>query len=250
VFAQYIPLLGSVEDRVVECFKEGGGVPYSAYKKFHRVMAEDSGQTVVAVLIDHILQLVPGLVSALRNGINVLDVGCGRGRALNLMGKTFPKSQFTGYDFSEEAISAGVKEANNFDLINVRFEEKDVTTLQEDSQYDLVTAFDAIHDQVSPDRVLAGIARALKPDGTFLMQDIAASSHVFNNIDHPVGPLLYTISCMHCMTVSLSENGAGLGAMWGEEKAIEMLHEVGFTKIDVRKLQHDFQNSYYIVKKK
>jgi hypothetical protein len=81
------------------------------------------------------------------------------------------------------------------------------------------------------------------------MQDIAASSHVFNNIDHPVGPLLYTISCMHCMTVSLSENGAGLGAMWGEEKAIEMLHEAGFTKIDVRKLQHDFQNSYYIVKK-
>ena len=77
VFAQYIPLLGSVEDRIVECFKEGGGVPYSAYKKFHRVMAEDSGQTVVAALIDHILPLVPDLVSALQNGINVLDIGCG-----------------------------------------------------------------------------------------------------------------------------------------------------------------------------
>jgi hypothetical protein len=85
--------------------------------------------------------------------------------------------------------------------------------------------------------------------GTFLMQDVAASSHVFNNIDHPVGPLLYTISCMHCMTVSLSKNGAGLGAMWGEEKACEMLREAGFTRIDVKKLPHDFQNSYYIVKK-
>jgi ubiquinone/menaquinone biosynthesis C-methylase UbiE len=166
------------------------------------------------------------------------------------MGKTFPKSRFTGYDFSGAAISAGVKEAKNLDLINVRFEEKDVTTLQADSRYDLITAFDAIHDLVRPDRVLAGIAaRALKPDGTFLMQDVAASSHVFNNIDHPVGPLLYTISCMHCMTVSLSKNGAGLGAMWGEEKACEMLREAGFTRIDVKKLPHDFQNSYYIVKK-
>lgn len=249
VFAQYIPLLGSVEDRIVECFKKGGGVPYSAYERFHEVMAEDSGQTVVAALIDAILPLVPGLIDALRKGINVLDVGCGSGRALNLMAKTFSKSQFTGYDISEEAISACMTEAKNLGLTNVRFEEKDVTILQTPSRYDLITAFDAIHDQARPDKVLAGIGKALKSDGTFLMQDIAASSHVHNNIDHPVGPMLYTISCMHCMSVSLAQNGAGLGAMWGEEKAREMLREAGFTRVEVKRLQHDFQNIYYIVTK-
>jgi ubiquinone/menaquinone biosynthesis C-methylase UbiE len=249
VFSQYIPLLGSVEDRIVECFKKGGGVPYSAYKGFHQVMAEDSGQTVVAALIDKIIPLVPGLVDALRGGINVLDVGCGSGRALNLMAKTFPKTQLTGYDFSEEAISVGMTEAKNLGLTNVRFEEKDVTTLQTHSQYDLITAFDAIHDQAEPDKVLAGIARVLRSDGTFLMQDIAGSSHVHKNIDHPVGPLLYTLSCMHCMSVSLAQNGAGLGAMWGEEKAREMLREAGFTRVEVKKLPHDFQNVYYIATK-
>ena len=81
------------------------------------------------------------------------------------------------------------------------------------------------------------------------MQDIAASSQVQNNIDHPVGPLLYTLSCMHCMTVSLSENGAGLGTMWGEELARAMLHEAGFKKVEVQKLPHDFLNIYYIIKK-
>jgi len=62
-------------------------------------------------------------------------------------------------------------------------------------------------------------------------------------------PLLYTISAMHCMTVSLAGNGAGLGTMWGEEKAREMLQEAGFTKIDVKKLPHDFQNAFYIIQK-
>jgi hypothetical protein len=95
--------------------------------------------------------------------------------------------------------------------------------------------------------VLRGIANALRPGGIYLMQDIAASSHVHNNLDHPVGPFLYTISCMHCMTVSLAQDGAGLGAMWGEEKAREMLRAAGFNKVEVKQLPHDFQNSYYIV---
>ena len=131
----------------------------------------------------------------------------------------------------------------------MRFEVKDVTALNASGQYKLVTAFDAIHDQAQPAMVLKEIANALHPNGTFLMQDIAASSHVHKNIDHPVGPLLYTLSCMHCMTVSLASNGAGLGAMWGEEKAREMLQEAGFAGIEAKRLPHDFQNIYYLIKK-
>jgi ubiquinone/menaquinone biosynthesis C-methylase UbiE len=248
-FAQYIPLLGTVEDRIVECFKNGGGVPYTAFGRFQEIMAEDSGQTVVAALMDSIIHLVPGLVEGLESGIEVLDVGCGSGRAINLMAKSFPKSRFSGYDFSEEAIATGRAAAEQQGLTNVRFEVKDVTNLDASEQYKLITAFDAIHDQAHPAKVLKEIANALHPEGTFLMQDIAASSYVHKNIDHPVGPLLYTLSCMHCMTVSLALNGAGLGAMWGEEKAREMLQEAGFTEVEISKLPHDFQNIYYIIKK-
>jgi hypothetical protein len=49
--------------------------------------------------------------------------------------------------------------------------------------------------------------------------------------------------------VSLSQNGAGLGAMWGKEKAVDMLNDVGFRNIEVKKLPHDFQNYYYIAYK-
>ncbi len=97
--------------------------------------------------------------------------------------------------------------------------------------------------------LLKGISEALRPDGVYLMQDIAGSSHVHNNMDHPLGPFLYTVSTMHCTTVSLAQGGEGLGTMWGEEKATEMLREAGFTKVEVEQLPHDFANSYYIVTK-
>ena len=55
---------------------------------------------------------------------------------------------------------------------------------------------------------------------------------------------------MHCMTVSLAYNGEGLGAMWGQEKALEMLAEAGFTNVEVKSLPHDLQNDYYICTKR
>jgi cyclopropane fatty-acyl-phospholipid synthase-like methyltransferase len=226
-----------------------GGVPYSAFPRFHEVMAEDSGQTVVAALFEHILPLVPGLTERLEAGIEVLDVGSGSGRALNLMARAFPGSRFTGYDISEEGVLRAITEAKEHGSTNIRFEVKDAATLDENARYDLITTFDAVHDQAHPAAVLEGIARALKNDGVYLMQDIAGSSHVHNNLDHPLGPFLYTISTMHCTTVSLSQGGEGLGTMWGEEKATQMLAEAGFGSVEVRRLSHDIANTYYIVRK-
>ncbi|MEA3276592.1 MAG: class I SAM-dependent methyltransferase [Pseudomonadota bacterium] len=248
VFAQYIPLLGQVEDEILTCFQQGGGVPYERYGRFHEVMAEDSAQTVVAALHEHILPLVPGLTDRLEQGIDVLDIGCGSARALIAMASAYPNSRFTGYDLSDEAIGRGRAEAERLGLANVLLEARDVTELGETESYDLVTAFDAIHDQKSPARVLAGIAHALGRDGVFLMQDIAGSSHHQEDKDHPIGAFLYTISCMHCMSVSLAQGGDGLGAMWGKERALEMLEAAGFGQVEVNRLDHDFQNFFYVAR--
>ena len=247
--AQYIGLLGTVEDRIIECFENGGGVAYEEFGRFQEVMAEDSGQTVLPVLEDAILPLVPGLIGKLEAGIDVLDIGCGAARALNQLARRFPKSRFVGYDLSPEGIEAGRAEARAHGARNVCLEVRDVTDLQEVAAFDLVTAFDAIHDQAHPDQVLLAVYRALRPHGVFLMQDISASSDVAKNADHPLGTLLYTISCMHCMTVSLACDGHGLGAMWGREKACEMLADAGFKRVRIEDLPHDPQNCYYVIGK-
>ncbi len=249
VFTQYIPVLANVEEQIIHCFQHGGGVPYAAYPRFHEVMAEDSGVTVVAALADYILPAVPGLLSALQQGIEVMDLGCGRGRALNRMAQLFPNSQFTGYDFSEGAIAIGQAEATELGLTNVRFAIQDAAQLAEVGQYDCITTFDAIHDQAHPDVVLQNICRALADDGVYLMQDIRATTDLAGNLEHPVAPFLYTISCLHCMTVSLAEQGMGLGTMWGEAKAVELLTAAGFTQVEVIQLPHDVINNYYIIRK-
>ena len=213
-FAQYIAVLGGVEDDIVECFRNGGGVPYERYARFHTVMAEDSGQTVLPALFDHILPLAPGLTERLETGIRVLDVGCGSGRALNMMAERFPNSRFVGYDLSPEAIGTGNALASEKGLGNLEFQIRDLSTFDseaEDNAFDLVTTFDAVHDQGNPRAVLKGIHRSLSDDGIYLMQDIHGSSHVHNNMEHPAATLLYTISCMHCMTVSLAQGG---GRAW------------------------------------
>lgn len=245
-FMQYVGLMGSIEDKVIECFRNGGGVPYEAYESFVDVMSEESGQTVLPVLIDQVLPLAEGLQARLDEGIDVLDLGCGMGKAVTLMARSYPNSRFHGYDFLSAAIEAAQQHAGPFGLTNLSFDQEDAAKLNEPERYDLVTTFDAIHDQADPAAVLRNIRRSLKPGGIYIMQDVRASSSLEKNLDHPAGVLLYAISTMHCMTVSLAQGGAGLGTAWGEELALEMLAEAGFSNVEVHTLPHDVQNNWYI----
>ena len=252
VFAQYIPLLGAVEEDIVACFEKGGGVPYARFPRFHAVMAEDSGQSVLSSLESHILPLVPGLAERLGAGLRMLDVGCGRGRIVHRLAQLFPASRFTGIDLSEEAIAYARKEAGRLGLRNVDFVIADLSDFDvtaEAGAFDVVTTFDAVHDQARPLSVLTGIHRALKADGVYLMQDIKGSSHVHENIGHPIGTFLYTVSCMHCMTVSLAQGGEGVGAMWGEQLTRDYLRRAGFSSIETHQPAHDIQNNWYVVRK-
>lgn len=249
VAAQFIAVLGHVEDQVVEAFQHGQGVPYSAYHRFHEVMAEESEQTVVAGLIEHVLPLTQGWEDRLAQGIDVLDVGCGAGLAMIRLAERFPHSRFTGYDFSQETIDRANETAGKRLLSNVQFEVRDVSVLGDVNRFDLITAFDAIHDQAKPAAVLANISQALRENGLFLMQEISGHGHHHADREHPLGAMLYTVSCMHCMSVSLAMGGPGLGAMWGKPKALEMLAEAGFTKVRVETLPHDLQNFWFLAER-
>jgi SAM-dependent methyltransferase len=246
---QYIGLMALVEDQIVDCFARGGGVPYSAFPRFQEVMAEDSGAVRDATLIDVTLPLVPGLTGRLREGIEVADVGCGSGHAVNLMAAAFPRSRFTGFDFSDDGIAAARQEAQRKGLANASFEQRDAARLGEAARFDFITTFDAVHDQARPDLVLAGIAEALRPGGVYLCVDTNASSTLAENLGHPLGPFLYTVSCMHCMTVSLADGGMGLGTMWGEQTARTMLAEAGFTSVEAVHLDGDIVSAYIIASK-
>lgn len=246
VYGQFASLLGAVQDRVLECFRTGEGLHYHDYPDFHAIMAEDSGQTVTARLFDAILPLADGLLDRLEAGIEVMDAGCGRGSALIAMAERFPSSRFLGYDLGEDAIAYASAQVAARGLGNIRFEVRDLTGYDEVARFDLITTFDAVHDQKDPEALLAGLHRALRRNGTYLMQEIGGSARLENNMEFPMAALLYAVSTTHCTPVSLGQGGEGLGTMWGWETAEAMLRRVGFRNVERHVLAHDPMNVWFV----
>lgn len=235
---------------VAKAFRDGGGVPYSAYRpEFTDVMDGLSRPMFDSSLIDGIVPLAAGLTDRLSAGVRAADIGCGTGHTTNLLARAFPASVFVGYDLAQDAIDRGRTEAGDWGLSNVTFEVEDVTRLPTDTPFGAAFAFDAIHDQADPAGVLARVFEALSPGGAFLMFDVRASSHLERNVGNPFAPLLYAVSTLHCMTVSLASGGAGLGTVWGEELALEMLATAGFVDVEVHEVPGDPMDSLYVAHK-
>jgi len=165
------------------------------------------------------------------------------------LAQRYPASRFTGLDMLDDAIDAANAEARERGLTNVRFAQRDVATLNGDGPYDLVTTFDAVHDQAKPDKVLAGVHHVLKDGGVYLCQEIKAETPHAANMDHPLAPFLYSISCMHCMSVSLHYGGPGLGAAWGRQQVRDYLADAGFRDVQMNELPHDPMNDFWVCRK-
>jgi 2-polyprenyl-3-methyl-5-hydroxy-6-metoxy-1,4-benzoquinol methylase len=256
VYTQEVPLLtaGAME-AVVEGFSTGDGVTYDHYPKFQAFMSQLADAKHRQVLVDQFLPAVDEgrLIKELQSGIRVCDLGCAAGVALILMADAFPESSFVGIDISREAIETARSEAARQQLSNLEFVISDAATLKENPEvqgaFDYVTAFDAIHDQTRPLEVLQAVHHILAPGGRFSMVDIAARTNLADNLGHPMGPFLFTVSLMHCLPVGLVDGGRGLGMMWGREKAVEMLKEAGFENVQVQVIPEDPFNLHYLSSK-
>ncbi len=227
-WTSFVGFLAPVEDRIVDCFRNGGGLTYDDYPGFVKAMAIQSRRMFDATLVDGTIPVVTGLKERLESGIDVADVGCGAGHAVNLLARAFPASRFTGIDILEEGLELGRAESQEWGLTNTSFERSDASELGIESAFDFVTTFVAIHDQTRPRDVLRGIARSLRPGGVYLCVDSGLSSDLADNLDHDMAPFQYSISTLHCMAVALAAGGEGIGEGFGGPLAPELLAEAGF----------------------
>lgn len=248
MFVMFPAILGELD----ACFKNGGGIPYSSYEGFHKVMDAMSVFGHKENLLQNHIPSIEGLHERLESGIKCLDVGCGSGSPGLLMGRRYPNSQFYGFDFSEQAIETAQKESEAMGLKNTNFIVMDCAVYDEKyaEMFEFISAHDAIHDQAKPADVLSGIFKMLKKGGIFSMVDVDAHSHPADNMNMPKAPLKYTISLLHCMPVSLFfEGGAGLGTCWGQELALKMLKDAGFSQVEIKQYHGDSFNIHYVARK-
>jgi SAM-dependent methyltransferase len=232
--SQVLAMLSTRLPKVAECFRRGGGVPYSEFRPDFTEYMDASWRLLYdGLLVKGFLPVVKGLPERLAAGIRVADLGCGTGHAINVMAREYPRSEFAGYDTAVDAIERARAEAREMGLANARFEVADVTRLPSEPRFDLIMSFDAIHDQRDPAAALRWAASALAADGVYLAIEPRASSRLEVNVANPFAAYMYGMSVLHCMTVSLAEGGAGLGTAWGEQTARRFLADAGFTSVDV-----------------
>jgi SAM-dependent methyltransferase len=244
VHQEFVALLRPI-DRVIDSFRTGKGVPQSAYPEavfdgMDRFTAGWFENALLPVWIPGI----DGLQGRLEEGIDVADVGCGRGRALIKLAQAFPRSRFVGYDVYGPNVARARANAESAGLSDrVRFVELDAADGLP-APADFVTTFDVVHDAVDPGGLLRAIRRALKPQGTYLCLDINCSPQLEDNAG-PLGALLFGSSVLYCMSVSLAHGGAALGTCGlHHPKLDELGTAAGFGQIRKLPLENPFNNLY------
>lgn len=221
--------MGNV-DRLAEVSVNGGGIPFDEFGEgLMRGLDRANASSQRVLLTRKWLPAVSGLVTRLETGIRVADVGCGTGTAAIEMARAFPGSDVVGFDLSGPALDLARSRARGVD--NLDFEARSVEEIPVAPGFDLVTAFDVIHDLTAPLAGLTRIREALRPGGVFLMMEPNVGSDLDDNLGD-IGALIYGISTLYCMTQSLAGGGAGLGAAWGRERAEEKAAEAGFAGFD------------------
>jgi 2-polyprenyl-3-methyl-5-hydroxy-6-metoxy-1,4-benzoquinol methylase len=237
-------------DEVARCFTDGGGVPYAHFLPEMREVMDDLWQPMTRhLLVQEILPLAPGLPDLLASGARVADVACGSGNVLVELGRRFPRSRFTGFDLDRGGLDTARARAAELGLANVELVEADAAELTAETPYDAVLVFNAVHDQARPSDVLAAIRGMLRPEGTLLLCEPRVSSNLEDNVGNPFAPMVYAISLLHCMTVSLAEGGAGLGTAWGEQVAVRLLTEAGFGPVAVHDCPGDPGSAVFVTRR-
>jgi 2-polyprenyl-3-methyl-5-hydroxy-6-metoxy-1,4-benzoquinol methylase len=234
--------------KIMDAFRNGGGISYSeigeeipsAIERFFR-------PGYINFLVKDWLAAVPGLTAKLERGATIGDVGCGRGQSTVTIAKAFPNSRVLGIDYHVPSIEYARNLASEQGARNVEFVAAAADKIPADRKYDLICSFDCIHDMVDPLGTLKAIRDVLAPDGVYVWSEPNASDKAHEN-RNPLGRTFHSISPLHCMTVSLAHNGAGLGTVIGESGARRLAEEAGFSTFEVLPIQNPF-NQFFALHK-
>ncbi|MHB8383876.1 MAG: class I SAM-dependent methyltransferase [Candidatus Binataceae bacterium] len=234
----------SVTPKVMEAFKTGKGVAQSEYPpETFESMERSSAAMYRHQFVRKWLPTMPRIGAALTAGGSALDVGCGSGRAAIALAQAFPAAKIFGFDAHPGSLERARGNARAAGLGDrIAFEVRDCTKLPP-AEFDFISTFDVVHDSIDPLGLLRSIRGALKPGGTYLMLEVNVSSRVEDNIN-PMGRLMYSMSTLYCMSVSLAGGGAGIGACMGEEKARALTREAGFTEFRRLPIEDPFSALY------
>ncbi len=228
-------------EELMDAFRNGGGIAYdelhpevpASIDRMHRAWFDH-------LLTEEWLPAISGLRDRLREGIRVLDVGCGLGRSTIAVARAHARSTVLGVDPHAPSIDFARVLAVEGDVANAEFAAVPLQDIEHDLRFDLVLAIDCIHDMADPVGTLQAIRRHLAEDGLLVWSEPAGSVNPLENRD-TLSRMRAALSPFHCLTVSLAAGGPGLGTLIGTEGARQLAAKAGFERFEMLPVPCDTQ---------
>jgi SAM-dependent methyltransferase len=236
---------------VLAAFREGGGVPYPDYGHDTREgIAEMNRPLFVNLLGREWLPAIPSVHARLQAaaGARVADVGCGTGWSAIAIARAYPNVAVDGFDADEASIARARDHAAAEELGDrVRFYVQDASDPSLSGRYDLVTAFETIHDMARPVDALRQMRALLADGGSVLVADERVGER-FSAPGDDVERLNYGFSVLHCLPVGMAETpSAGTGTVMRPPTLRAYAREAGFGTVELLPIEHDFWQFYHLV---
>jgi 2-polyprenyl-3-methyl-5-hydroxy-6-metoxy-1,4-benzoquinol methylase len=238
---------------LVDAFRTGRGIPYAAYA-LHDAQGDFNRPAYVNLLASEWLSQIPGLTDRLQTpGASAAEIGCGEGWAAISLARAFPEIRVDGYDNDDASIAAarkhaaeaGVSERAHFEVIDVT---GDLPATITSGSYDLVMAFEMIHDLARPVEALTTMRRLGKPDAVHLVMDEKVADTFEAPSENPIERLMYAASVLHCLPVGRADTpSAATGTVMRRSTFEGYADGAGFATVNVLPIEHDLFRFYHLV---
>lgn len=233
---------------IVDAHRTGGGVSWA---QFGDDMREAQGAFnrpfFTNLLGPEWFGSVPDLHHKLAAGARVADIGCGYGWSAIGLAAAYPSSRVDGYDLDGPSIAAAIENAQAAGVSDrVSFHQRDAGDVTLTGAYDIVTAFECVHDLPDPVAVLATMRRLAGSDGIVVVMDEKVAAE-FGALGDSVERLMYGFSNLVCLPDGLSHPGSvGTGTVMRRSTLEGYARSAGFDAVDVLPIETDLWRFYLL----
>ncbi|HEY0970038.1 MAG TPA: methyltransferase domain-containing protein [Gemmatimonadales bacterium] len=227
---------------VLDAYREGGGVPYGAYgAEFREGQARSNRAMFLNLIGSEWLPAVPDVHARLlaEPPARVADLGCGAGWSSIGIARSYPLARVDGYDLDEPSIELARANVAAYGLADrVRMESVDAAEVAWHGGYDLVIAFEAVHDMSDPVSVLRTMRELAGIDGAVMVVDERVGDS-FTAEGSDMEWMMYGWSVLHCLPVGMADDPAvGTGTVMRTGTLRRYAREAGFGEVEVLPIDH------------
>ena len=242
-FGRLAVSVGGVLPRLVEAFKTGAGIPSEAYGPDGRSGTADSNRVLfINLLGTEWLPAIPDVHQRLRSQppARVADFGCGTGNSSIAIAQAYPLVTVHGIDLDATSVEQARDKAMKAGLDDrVRFEARDAGDPALAGSFDLVTAFETIHDMTHPVAALRAMRQLCAEGGAVLVVDERVADELVAPGDE-MARLHHGFSALSCLAAAMGDpTSAMTGTVMRPATLRRYAHEAGYDRVEILPIENE-----------